>query len=139
MGEHSHAPVYDSINGAVHKHNNLPGNTMDLNNPTVEAALIYVAPTVGGNTACVEAENLVASAIYRATKLNCHKLSTSIPHFSRNSIPKNKRHHFGNDILRAPEHLRSLPIGTPIARRLRSQVNSRSTSVIPFGISARVF
>ena len=149
MGEHSRAPVSDSINGAVHKHNNLPNHTMDLNNPTliyrsdcyysrvtVEAALIHVAPTVAGNTAtaCVEADNLVASAICRATKLNWHKLSTSIPHFSRNSIPKNKRHHFGNDILRAPEHLRSQPIGTPIARRLRSQRNSRSTSVIPFDI-----
>ena len=122
---------------------------MDLKNPTliyrsdcfhtrvtVEAALIHTAPTIDGNTAtaCVAANELVASAICRATKLNWQKLAESIPHFKKDAIPKNKRKHFGNDILRPPPHLRSQPLGTPISGRTRSQVNSRSTLIAPFGI-----
>ena len=149
MGEHSRSPVSDSTNGAVHNHNKLPGHTMDLNNPTliyrsdcyytrvtVEAALIHIAPTIDGNTATTskEADTLVASAICRATKLNWQKLSDSIPHFKKDSIPRNKRRLFGNDILRAPEHLRSQPMSEPISARTRSQVNSRSNPQEPLGI-----
>ena len=141
MGEHSRSPVSDSTTGAVHTHNKLQGHTMDLNNPTlvyrsdcyytrvtVEAALIHIAPTIDGNTAttCKDADNLVASAICRATKLNWQKLSESIPHFKKESIPRNKRRLFGYDILRAPEHLRSQPMTQPVSARTRSQVNSRS-------------
>ena len=149
MGEHSRSPVSDSTTGAVHTHNRLPGHTMDLNNPTlvyrsdcyytrvtVEAALIHIAPTIDGNTAttCKEADTLVASAICRATKLNWQKLSESIPHFKKDSIPRNKRRLFGNDIMRAPEHLRSQPLSQPVSARTRSQVNSRSTPDEPLGI-----
>ena len=149
MGEHSRAPVSDAMLGTVHKHNNLPGHTMDLNNPTlvyrsdcyytrvtVEAALIHTAPTIKGNSAtiCKRADALVASAICRASKLNWHKLAGCIPHFKKDSIPKNKRHLFGYSILRAPPHLRSQPAGTPVGHRTRSQVNSRSSSVIPLDI-----
>ena len=122
---------------------------MDLNNPTlvyrsdcyhtrvtVEAALIHIAPTIEGNTAtaCKDADNLVASAICRATKLNWHKLARSIPHLNKESIPKNRRKLFGNNIFRAPEHLRSQPSGTPVSRRTRSQVNSRSNPPVPLAI-----
>ena len=149
MSEHSRAPGSDSTNGAVHRHNNIRGHTMDLNNPTlvyrsdcyhtrvtVEAALIHIAPTIEGNTAtaCKDADNLVASAICRATKLNWHKLARSIPHLNKESIPKNRRKLFGNNIFRAPEHLRSQPSGTPVSRRTRSQVNSRSNPLVPLTI-----
>ena len=149
MSEHSRSPVSDSIIGAVHTHNTKEGHTMDLNNPTlvyrsdcyytrvtVEAALIHIAPTIEGNTAttCKDADSLVASAICRATKLNWQKLAACIHHFKKDSIPKNKRKLFGNGILRAPPHLRSQPMDPPIARRTRSQVNSRSTPQVPLGI-----
>ena len=102
----------------------------------MEAALIHIAPTIDGNTATTskEADTLVASAICRATKLNWQKLSDSIPHFKKDSIPRNKRRLFGNDILRAPEHLRSQPMSEPISARTRSQVNSRSNPQEPLGI-----
>ena len=77
MGEHSRSTGSDSSTGAVYNHNNLPGHTMDLNNPTlvyrsdcyytrvtVEAVLLHIDPTIDGNTATTskEAHNLVASA-----------------------------------------------------------------------------
>ena len=143
MSEHSGVPSSDTSSGTVFKHNRTPGHTMDLNNPTVvyrsdcyytrvtvEAALIHTAPKIEGNsaTSMVDADVMVAPAICRASKLNWHKLARCIPHFKKESIPKNKRHLFGNDIMRAPPHQRSQPIGTPVARRTRSQVNSRSNS-----------
>ena len=149
MGEHSGVPGSDSMNGTVHKHNSTPGHTMDLNNPTlvyrsdcyytrvtVEAALIHIAPKIEGNsaTSCVDADVMVASAICRATKLNWQKLAGCIPHFRKDSVPKHKRYLFGNDILRAPPQLRSQPMGTPIARRTRAQVNSRPTPMITHDI-----
>ena len=103
---------------------------------TVEAALIHLAPTIASNTAtaCRDADILVASAVCRASKLNWHKLARCIPHFNKASIPKHKRRHFGNEIMRAPINLQSQPIGTPVAGRTRSQVASRSSQLAPLRI-----
>ena len=141
MAEHSNVPSSDSCNGAVHSHNALRDHTMDLKNPTlvfasdcyqtrvtVEAALISVAPTIQGNSAttCVDSHELVSSAICRATKLNWHKLAQCIPHFNKEAIPTYIRRSFGQDIIRPAQHLRTQAPGTPVARRTRRQLASRS-------------
>ena len=73
---------------------------------TVEAALIYVAETVQGNTATsnVDSRELVSPAICRATKLNWQKLAQCIPHFNKDAIPIHRRRLYGNEIIRPAEH-----------------------------------
>ena len=141
MTEHSNVPSSDSCNRAVHKHNTLRGHTMDLKKPTVvyksdcyhtrvtvEAALIYVAETVQGNTATssVDSKELVSSTICRASKLNWQKLAQCIPHLNKKAIPIHRRRLYGNEIIRPAEHLRSQPPGTPVSGRTRRQLAARS-------------
>ena len=144
MEEHSSVPSSDSCNGAVHRHNNITGHTMDLKNPTlvyrsdcyqtrvtVEAALIKTANTIQGNTAtaCVDSNDLVSPAICRSKKLNWPKLAKCIPQFNKEAIPTYRRSLFGRDILRPAQHLRSQPPGTPVSRNTHSQRASRSIPI----------
>ena len=137
MDEHARGPQGIAW-GAVHKHNALPGHTLDILNPTmvfrsdcyytrvtVEAALIHAAPTVPCNTASasVDADDLVASSICRATKFDWEKLAECIPHLKREAIPCHKRHLFGSDdIVRPPENMRSQEPPPPVAHHTRSRV-----------------
>ena len=87
-------PTDDSQVGALNRHNELPGHTLDLKNPTqifysdckttrctVEAALIHVTPTVTRNTASASIDNndIVAPVICRATRFIWKKLAENIP------------------------------------------------------------
>ena len=71
--------------GAIYKHNNLRGHAMDLQNPTkvfqsdcsftretVEAALMFIAPTIKNNTASASTNSnqMVASMICKSTKFD---------------------------------------------------------------------
>ena len=109
---------------------------MDLNNPTqvyhsdclntretVEAALIYAAPTVKNNKASTSVSNnvLVAPTICRSTKFNWAQLSRCIPDLPLKAIPWHKQSLFGHQtIQRPPRHLRSDATGTPIAHATRA-------------------
>ena len=139
MGEHSRDAVDDSQYSAVHRHNALPGHTMDLRNPnpvfnsdcrstrtTVEAALIHVAPTVLNNTASasIDSNHLVAPLICRATRFDWKKLSEIMPQLTKDAIPRYKRSLFGGEISRPPPSMRSQPPLTPVSRRTRSQTST---------------
>ena len=98
--------------GAIHHHQNTnQGHRMDLQNPTdvflsdchhtrttVEAALMFVSPTVQNNTASTSNEyrELVAPVICRSTKFNWRKLATCMPHLDKSIIPNNVKHLFDN-------------------------------------------
>ena len=112
---------------------------------TVEAALMYVAPTLQKNTASASTDHdkLVAPVICRATKFDWRKLSTCIPHLDTKSVPRFKRHLFGrqdtsesqvttssSQVNTQPSHISTqssqvypTPSGihAPIAHRTRSQ------------------
>ena len=81
----THINVNPIVQCVVCRHNSNPGHHMDLKNPmqvfhsdcyntrvTVEAALIYAAPTVKNNTdsTSVEHNDIVASIICRSTEFN---------------------------------------------------------------------
>ena len=130
MDEHSKIQI-DAM-GAINKHNASPEHYMDINNPTqvflsdcystrvtVEAALMFTAPTVEGNTASASVVNneLVAPIICKATKFNWNKLRDCIPHLPKEAVPYFKRPLFGNqEIIRAPPELRSIPPPVRITR-----------------------
>ena len=134
-----HGTGYSHVQGAVTRHNNSnPGHLMDLENPThvyhsdclntrqtVEAALIYAAPTVKNNTASTSVSNneLVAPIICQSTKFNWAQLAQCIPDLPLKAIPWHKRHLFGNHtITRPPQHLRSdATETTPVAHTTRSK------------------
>ena len=123
--------------GAINTHNASPEHYMDINNPTqvflsdcystrvtVEAALMFTAPTVEGNTASASVVNneLVAPIICKATKFNWNKLRDCIPHLPKEAVPYIKRPLFGNqEIIRAPPELRSIP---PPVRMTRSRTQN---------------
>ena len=112
MSEHSRGPYNSNLSeGAIYKHNNLRGHAMDLQNPTkvfqsdcsftretVEAALMFVAPTIKNNTASASTNSnqMVASMICKSTKLDWEKLSTCIPHLDEKAIPPSRKYLFGN-------------------------------------------
>ena len=138
MSEHSRAPYYSSSSdGAMSTHSSSTGNVMDFEYPTevfssdcsytrstVEAALILVAPTIQGNTATstTRSDDLVAPVICRSVKFNWKKLSDCLPHIDIRSIPRYKRHMFGNQgIARPRSSLRSRVRSIPVAHRTRSR------------------
>ena len=139
MGEHSRVP-YKTTDGAVHKHNAIPGHVMDLRNPTpvyrsdcystrvtVEAALIHVAPTVQLNTvsASIASNDLVAPIICQSTKFDWEKLANSIPSLNKDAVHRRKRHLFGNqDIVRPPASQMSQAPDTPVGFTTRSRLQS---------------
>ena len=147
MDEHQRGPQSEKSDGAVFRHNQLTGHHMDLQNPTkvfksdcyntrvtVEAALIHVAPTVQGNTAtaCVSNDELVAPVICRSTRFDWPKLAECIPHLRQDAVQKHKRNLFGNPrIVRPHPTQRSQAPSTPVARRTRSQQQSRSSILDP--------
>ena len=145
MLEHYRLPTYDSQVGAVNRHNDLPGHSLDLENQTqvfhsdckttrctVEAALIHVAPTVTRNTASARIDNneMVAPVICRATRFIWKKLSDSIPSLSNKAIPQYHIHIFGTqEVVRSPPHLRSQPPPTPVSNRIRSHQPRETTDL----------
>lgn len=137
-----HITKNKEVLGAVKRHNSMPGHHMDLCNPTqvfnsddkntlltVEAALIYVAPTVHKNTstACVVDDAVVATVICRSTRFNWKNLSECIPSLDKSAVPKYQRKLFGSqNIARPPRHLRSDRTGTPVGYSTRFRTQERS-------------
>ena len=147
MSEHSRGPYNSNLSeGAIYKHNNLRGHAMDLQNPTkvfqsdcsftretVEAALMFIAPTIKNNTASASTNSnqMVASMICKSTKFDWEKLSSCIPHLNEKAILNNRKQLFGNPVTPSqvtevtrpdvtPRDLTSMALLSPVALRTRS-------------------
>ena len=142
MTEHSRGS-----DGAIHHHQGSnQGHSMDLQNPTdvflsdchytrttVEAALMFVAPTVEHNTASAsnDYKELVAPVICQSTKFNWKKLASCIPQLDKSIIPKHMKHLFTNphELVTDPgtqEQEAALGSGHDLTSRSHSEVNTRA-------------
>ena len=145
MREHARGPsTSDSTTGAIANHHSILGHRMKTESPsqvffsdcnytrsTVEAALMYAAPTIQFNTVSASNHNeeLVAPVICRSTKFNWEKLSKCIPHMNKNSVPWFKRKLFGTqEVVNSPSpQLEALHV----SHRTRSRLQSRHSSEPP--------